>query len=203
MIYNWYIDIYGKRLVQSTTNSAPVELPKFYQGDVVTLNIYLLDRTGNVTPPFSTINLASYDLKVAVGIKNGTPGSTIYTNQYTWAKAGGNTYFTGDLPFNTAAIDSLIGSSPSNNTAYLEVKAYLNGNPTVILQQLIQIEAQVIDGSNVTPPAGQTALSLETARATFLMQENTGFIVQCATDATKRRYCYVDAEGAWHSDLIP
>jgi hypothetical protein len=200
--FDLYIDTYSGDSVagQATNQSAP--LPKFYQGDTPTFRIFLLARTPTYpsSNPFTIINNAALSLKVALGPKDGVAGSTLFTQQFTWAKDAANTYFIAGFPLNTAAIATLLGSAPSAS-AWFEIEYTENGLPTTVYQQAITINAEVIETGVITVPAGATALTAEDANASFLKKDNNGFIITNANTG-KRVFLYVGDDGAFHADPL-
>ncbi len=200
---NLYVDTLSGDLVTGTANTTAAPLPRFIQGDTITLNIYLLQRTQTYpfTSPFSIISNANLSLKVALGPKTGTPGSTLYTQQFTWSKDANNQYFYASLPLNTAAISTLIGAAESA-TAWFEIEYTEAGFPTTVLSKNVTIDAEVIETGTVTVPAGLTAMSAEEANATFLKRQVQGTIELVSPDGTKKCAMYYGDDGAMHFDPI-
>jgi hypothetical protein len=200
--FDLYIDTVTGGLVSGPANPAPATLPRLTQGDTISLRIYLLARTTTypLSNPFAIINNANLSLKGAIGPKDGTAGSTLYTQQFTWTKDAANQYFSGDLPLNTAGITSLLGANPTAN-AFLEFEYTQNGFPTTVYQEQVTIHAEVIETGVITVPAGQTALSVEEANATFLKPENNGFtLVNPATG--QRMAVYLGNDNSLKAELI-
>ena len=75
--FDLYIDTVAGTLVTGPANPTVAIMPRLTQGDTISLRIYLLARTVTypVANPFSIINNANLSLKVAIGPKDGTPGS--------------------------------------------------------------------------------------------------------------------------------
>lgn len=197
-----YIDTYSGELVSGQYNPAAGVLPRFFQGDTISLRIYLLSRatTYPLGTPYSFVNNSDLSLKVGIGPKNGTAGSTLYTQQFTWAKDALNQYFYADLPLNTAAITTLIATAESAS-AWLEVEYTQSGYPTTVLQKAITIHAEVIETGSITVPAGLTALSAEEAHATFLKRTNTGFFLHNETTGAKV-FVYLGDDSTVHFDPV-
>lgn len=198
-----YIDTYSRKLVSGVSNLNPGSLPGFTQGDTISLRIYLLART--TTYPQGTayqiINNADLSLKVALGPKNGTSGSTLYTQQYTWTPDSQNQYFYANLPLNTAAIESLIGTAESAR-AWFEVEYTQGGLPTTVYQEEVTIQAEVIEAASLVTPAGENPISLETAKAMFIGHETTGFVLKNVATGQKVQV-YLADDGEVHFDPIP
>lgn len=200
--FDLYIDTVSGTLVTGPLNPTLATMPRLTQGDTISLRIYLLARTTTypLSSPFSVINNANLSLKVALGPKNGTAGSTLYTQQFTWAKDAANQYFYADLPLNTTAINTLIGAAESA-TAWFEVEYTQNGFPTTVFQQSVTVHAEVIETGSITLPAGETALSVEVANATFLKPENNGFTLVNPTTG-QRMAVYLADDGSLRAELI-
>jgi len=199
---NLYVDTYSGELVSGVENFRAGLLPRFFQGDTISLRIYLLERTSTfpVIPAYAIINNALLDLKVALGPKNGTAGSTLYTQQLTWDKDAQKQYFFADLPLSTAAITTLIGTAESAS-AWFEIQYEQNGVPTTVLQKSVTIHAEVIESGVITVPAGLTGASVEYVNATFLKAENNGFVMVNPTTGSKIQV-YLGDDGAVHFDPI-
>jgi len=200
--FDLYIDTVSGELVTGPSNSTPALLPRLTQGDTISLRNYLLARTTTfpLSNPYSIINNAALSLKAALGPKNGTAGSTLYTQQFTWSKDATNSYFFADFPLNTAAIATLLGSNPTA-TAWFEIEYTQGGFPTTVYQKEVTIHAEVIETGTITEPPGQTAISAEEAHATFLKRENTGFIL--LNEVTGRRaFVYLADDDTLHCDPI-
>jgi hypothetical protein len=176
-----YIDTEQGKRVRNDADPTLIPLPRFIQGDSFGINIYLLKQTksypvGIQSPsspqlPYSVINNASMSCKVAIGVKDGLAGSLLYTQQFTWTPAAnpaGQTYFTGVFPMNTTAIRDLINTGQTGQ-GWFEVEITdTNALPWTVLQELITIQAEVIDSNSVTVPPGETGLSVEVANQTYL-----------------------------------
>lgn len=202
--FDIYVDTYSGESVAGPTNAALSPLPKFIQGDTPTYRIYLLARTTTypISNPYSIINNAALSLKVALGPKTGTAGSTLYTQQFTWSRDATNSYFTATFPLNTAAIATLLGSGESA-TAWFEIEYTQDAVPTTVLQKNVTIDAEVIETGSLTTPPGSTAMSAEEANAVFLKREITGQIILInATDSTKKVILYCDENGSFRADTV-
>ena len=63
-----YVDTQNNKLVQSDTDASDFTLPTFFQGDVLAVELKLLEpnTSGGLTTPFNAIS-TSYTVKVAIG----------------------------------------------------------------------------------------------------------------------------------------
>jgi len=163
-----YIDTQNNKLVSSESDSSDFTLPTFYQGDVLAIELKLLEpnTTGGLSTPFNVIS-TSYTVKVAIGTPDAS-SSTVHTNASLTFNSSTNTY-SGNLILNntgTPSIASLLGSSASA-TATFEVEVSGGGNYSTEAQETITVKADTIKtGSPTTPPV--TGYYTETqADATF------------------------------------
>ena len=149
-----YVDTQNNKLVQSDTDASDFSLPTFFQGDVLAVELKLLEpnTTGGLTTPFNVIS-TSYTVKVAIGTPDAS-SSTVHTNATLTFSSSTNTY-TGNLILNntgTPSIASLLGSSASA-TATFEVEVSGGGNYSTEVQEQITVKADTIKtGSPTTPP---------------------------------------------------
>jgi hypothetical protein len=184
--FDIFIDTTVQQVVRGFTDSSIAQLPKFVQGDTPTLKIWPLVRTANFngTAPYSYLGTGGLSFEVAIGTRVGN-SSLLYTQQFTWTADSLQQSVSAQLPLNTVAIDTLIGGNPSGQ-AWFEVKYISSGVPTTILDQSIDVQASVIKAGSLTVPPGATALSAETANATFLKRKISGafFVEDIANPGT-------------------
>lgn len=172
MRLDWYVDIAGNTLVANPFGPAPFVLPPIRQGDTIPLRVYLLQRTTSYPnsfpgyPAFEILNNSDLSLKVAIGTKAGNGDGDHVASQFTWSKDSANQYFYADLALNTAEMIAAFGSSPTLSRV-LEIEATRDGVPFTSLQQEVTIHADVIKDAAVALQAGETALTLNYANATF------------------------------------
>ncbi len=121
---NLFIDTQNRTLVSSATNATPVTLDGFIREDTIGLIITLLKPTGNITNPFSIVDISNLTLKVALGTRDGTANAL----QSTWTKdtTAGVMTFSGDLVINTTEINNLL-SSAETIEQFLEVEVQESG----------------------------------------------------------------------------
>lgn len=200
--FDLYIDTSSGELVGGLNNPSPAPLPRLVQGDTISLRIYLLARTNSYpyASPFSYVSNANLSLKVALGPKTGTPGSALYTQQFTWQKDTNNQYFLADLPLNTEAIATLLGANATAN-AWLEVEYTQGGYPTTVFQREVSIHAEVIETGSLAVPAGATAMTAEEANAIFLKRENTGFFLT-NPNTGKKMFVYLGDDDTLQASIV-
>jgi hypothetical protein len=151
-----YVDTQNNKLVQSDTDASDFTLPTFFQGDVLAVELKLLEpnTTGGLTTPFDVIT-TSYTVKIAIGTPHPIPASSsVYTNATLTFDSSTNTY-SGNLILNntgTPSIESLLGSDTSA-TATFEVEVSGGSNYSTEVQEVVTIKADSIKtGTPTTPP---------------------------------------------------
>lgn len=170
-----YVDVVGGLLVSNPYGPAPFTMPILKQNDTVPFRVYLLQRTTNYpysvqsSPAFELINNASLSLKMAIGVKSGTGDGDLVASQFNWAKDPLNQYFYADLALNTQELADAMGDSASI-TRVLELEVTRNGLPNTVYQGPVQIDADVIKNTTITPQPGLTPLSAEEAAQTYVRQ---------------------------------
>jgi hypothetical protein len=149
-----YVDTQNNKLVQSDTDASDFTLPTFYQGDVLAVELQLLEpnTTGGLSTPFNVIS-TSYTVKLAIGTPDPS-SSTVYTNATLTFSSSTNKY-TGNLILNntgTPSIASLLDTSTSA-TATFEVEVSGGGNYSTEVQETVTVKADAIKtGTPTTPP---------------------------------------------------
>jgi len=102
-------------------NGSVVKLPPLGQSDTITLQIQVVDPTGNFSQPYALVDMAGSGLNVSVGSTpsgNSVTDPPAFQDTFTW-DANSKT-FTGDLELNTSGIDTLIGAAAAVSV-YFEV----------------------------------------------------------------------------------
>lgn len=197
-----YIDTYSRGLVTGPTNATPFTLPPFFQGDTMSLRVYLLERTTTfpLGTPYSIISIAGMTLKAAIGIKNGTASSTIYAAQTSWSLNTTDNYFYADFSLATAGINSLIGSSESASS-WFEIEYTQSGFPTTVFQQQVTIHAEVNETGTLVSVPGVTYATVEYVNAAFVGKTNQGFVMENPNTGNKV-YVYLHDDDTVHFDPI-
>ena len=149
-----YVNTQTDTLVQSDNDASTFTLPTFYQGDVLPVQLKLLEPniTGGLSEPFSTIT-DSYTVKIAIGSPDPS-SSTVYTSATLTYSSSTNLY-TGSLILNntgTPSITSLLGSDASANATF-EIEASGSSIYSTEYQTEILVKADTIKtGTPMTPP---------------------------------------------------
>jgi len=200
-----FVDWYNKRLQQGLRNAGSFTLPTFFQGDVIPMQVYLLEPDPDDGPTtFSKVDISNIALSMAVGpTPVGNAAETPIATQYTWSKNTTENYFYADLALNTAGVGTLLGAT-ANATAYLEIQATEGSSITTLIQQQITIKAEVIEAGSLSVAAGATPLSLEVAQQMFCLKRMGAGETLTFTSPDGLRYLIkgVDNDGAERSETI-
>ncbi len=163
-----YVDTQNNKLVVSDTDASAFTLPTLYQGDVLAVELKLLEpnTSGGLSTPFNVIT-TSYTTKLAIGTPDPS-SSTVFTSATLTFDSGTNVY-SGNLILNntgTPSIASLLDTATSA-TATFEVEVSGGGNYSTEVQETVTVKADAIKtGTPMTPPV--TGYYTETqADATF------------------------------------
>lgn len=150
-----YVDTQNNQLVQSDTDASTFTLPTLFQGDVMPVQLMLLEpnSSGGLSTPFNTIT-DSYTVKIAICSITNSSSSTVYTSATLTFSSSTNLY-TGTLILNntgTPSIASLL-NSVSSATALLEVEVSGSGVYSTEVQETVTVKADGIKtGTPMTPP---------------------------------------------------
>jgi len=79
MARDLFIDMTNRRLATGLTNLTPSAPPRFVKGDNGPINLYFLEATGNISTPFSVVDMSGSSVKFGVGTRTGTPTSGTFT----------------------------------------------------------------------------------------------------------------------------
>ena len=105
MARDLYIDTTNRRLAQSLTSLFPSDFPSFVKGDTGQINLYFLQATGNITSPFTVLDMTGTSVKFGVGTRTGTPRSGTFTLSF-----GGETSGAIGFSATAGAISSALNS---------------------------------------------------------------------------------------------
>lgn len=159
-----YIDLTARKLVANQFSTAGYGLPAMVAGDTTSLELMFLQPSvgSGINNPYSILNIASYDLQVAIGTPGGTPAAL----QNTWSKINANTVFSGSLSLNTAGITALLGSN-AQVTSTFEIELGLAGEYDTPIQIPVVLKKQVIPTGSPVPIPGTEYLTVPAAAATY------------------------------------
>jgi hypothetical protein len=146
------VDRQGRTLV--SFNGSVATMPDCFQSNTLSLQIQVVDPTGDFTTPYSVVDLAGFGLRASVGqTPTGSAGGpTPLALQDTFAWDDVNKWFTADLALNNGAIDGFIAAAASAQ-AYFELNLTSAGNRITLLQRTFTLRAVVDElTSNVPAP---------------------------------------------------
>ncbi len=149
-----YVDTQNNKLVVSDTDASAFTLPTLYQGDVLAVELKLLEpnTSGGLSTPFNVIT-TSYTTKLAIGTPDPS-SSTVFTSATLTFDSGTNVY-SGNLILNntgTPSITSLLASATSASATF-EVEVSGGGNYSTEVQETVTVKADAIKtGTPMTPP---------------------------------------------------
>lgn len=200
------MDWFNKRLIKSRYSSSPFVLPAFFQGDIVPIQIQIVEPNPAGGPnDYVVPEIGSMGLKLAVSATpTGTPTTPApFVTQFTWSQNTNESYFYADVAFNTTELDTFLGSAASA-TAYLEIEVTESSSITTVLQETFTIKAQIIETGTLTVAAGQTPLSFELANQLFarkLMNPGETLTIP-SPDGTRRRILGCNDDGSAQDDVL-
>ncbi len=174
-----FIDVADGSLVTSISNNTPSTFPPLVQGDTISFRVFLLQRTNsfpNSLPIYTYLNNASMSMRMGIGPKDGTPGSTLFTSQFSWTASTDNTYFYGDFPLNTSGISDAIGPAESAQLWFEIELTNFNGLPWTVFQRKVPVQAEVIESATIEVPGGQVGITQSDADARYLRRQISGII---------------------------
>jgi hypothetical protein len=164
MALNLYVNTSIGTLLTSLSNWQGVNammLPFFYGDDYLPLNVFLMEPDGNggyIPTPTSGISLE-------VALAQGTVGGTQYTVNAAWTADSTGTYFQGNLPMATAALQALLGGATSA-PAWLQISQTIEGYRNTVLALQTSIGVGIASGGLVAPQ-GYIPLSVQAAQQMF------------------------------------
>lgn len=145
-------------------------IPLFYN-DTLSINVYILAEGAGFNPndPNSSTltNESTAGRTLQFYLDDGTVSGTIYTQQLTWTPDATNKFFAAALPLNTGPLATLIGTA-TQATLWFKIGIIEGGVQTTIFSAQGTLLVGLPTASVPTVPAGQTALSQEVARGTYL-----------------------------------
>lgn len=154
-LFRLFLDLTNNQLVVSDTNGAGFVLPPFYQGDVVPLELVLLEANpqGGVRKPYLVVNDASLTPRMALVTPHPTAPTVHTFVDLAW---NGVDRWQGLLPLNTAGITTLLGGNTSAQ-CHLEIElTTASGSTSTELQDVVAVKADGIKGGEPTILPGES-----------------------------------------------
>lgn len=200
-----YIDWLNKKLKAGPNTSTPFTFPDLFQGDVTPYQITIIEPDPSDPTRYQIVDNANMALKMAVSAQPiGTAGSpTPFVTQFSWSKDSSIKAFYADVAFNTAELDTFLGSAHSAQ-AYLEFEITEGASVATAWQGIVTVKADVIEAATGAVAAGETLLSLEVARQMFAtwLWEAGRQMISVSPDGTRQTVLHTDDDGSWHEDNL-
>ena len=144
-----FVDIFNRKLVTSATSDFPVQLPNIFREDHIELEIMLLEPTGNLTNPLSTVDISSLSIQVAIGDPDSSPEAL----QTTFSKDTSTNKFSGTLNTNTSEMIAAFNAATGNTISrFLEIEVEGTASQYhTVLQQAVTLSKDIISHPLVSP----------------------------------------------------
>jgi hypothetical protein len=199
-----FIEILSRKPMVGLTleDQTLADLPTFIQEDTISFRVYLIQSNGPEAEP-TRITTTGRDIQMAIGLKKAN-ASTYYTQQFTWTPNSdlSDPYWEADLPMDTAAIRTLIGSA-ATASAWFSVKMFDGGEPLTVLMESVTLHANVIKDDGVTVPTGLTALTTTVAANTYQPLDELKLPTYAYDSETGMRVrLYIDSSNVFHADPV-
>lgn len=145
------VDRQNRTLVSQ--NGSVSTIPDCFQGNTLSLQVQVVDPTGNFSNPYSVVDLNGFGLRASVGGPPtgtaGGPSPLALQDTFVWDPAPNRLWFYADLALNTGAIDAYIGAAPFAS-AFFELNL-TSGDRSTILQKPFVLRAVVDEGTSTVP----------------------------------------------------
>ena len=200
-----YVDVQNNRLVTSTRNPSPFSLPNFVQGDVIPIELYLVEPnvSGGLSTPLSLITSPSYTIKVGiVTVHPSTPTAHAVVTLTADPSLASNGKYTGSLSMG-AAITTLLGSATSVTSTF-EIEVTSAGDVRTPIQVSCTVKAQGIASGTPDTPSPDVYPTWTEANNAFVKRtgkSGDGFTLK-SPDGTKTILVYCADDGTLHADPV-
>jgi len=149
MARDLFIDMTNRRLATSLTNFTPSAPPRFVKGDNGPINLYFLEATGNISTPFSVVDMTGSSVKFGVGTRTGVPTSGTFTLSF-----GGETSGAIGFSATAGAISSALNSlSAITSIGKVSVDGSMGSNFIISFNSAGTRSAITADVSHLIPTA--------------------------------------------------
>jgi hypothetical protein len=149
MARDLFIDMTNRRLATSLTNFTPSAPPRFVKGDNGPINLYFLEATGNISTPFSVVDMTGSSVKFGVGTRTGVPTSGTFTLSF-----GGETSGAIGYSATAGAISSALNSlSAITSIGKVSVDGSMGSNFIISFNSAGTRSAITADVSHLIPTA--------------------------------------------------
>ena len=166
-----FVDIFNRKLVTSATSDFPVQLPSIFREDHIELEIMLLEPTGNLTNPLSTVDISALSIQVAIGEPDSSPEAL----QTTFSKDTSTNKFSGTLNINTTEMVAAFNAATGNTIArFLEIEVEGTASQYhTVLQQSVTLSKDIITLPLVSPSSVTTGTAFANSFAATATDSTT------------------------------
>lgn len=187
-------------LVVSDTNRSPITPLHFTQGDTETIQLCILEpnSTGGLSSPYAKLNLAGYNIRLAIGTPGGTPVALVTS----WSVGTPYTSATASLALTSVGLTSLLGSS-NEVGAYFQVRLD-SGSGTYETKSLARctLHKSIDDSISTEPDPVEDYYTKNEANARFARRtgEAGEGIILTSPDGASQIVLSVYNDGTFHAD---
>jgi hypothetical protein len=200
-----YVDVQNNRLVVSSRVASPFVLPAFVQGDVIPLELYLVEpnSNGGLSDPLSLLTSITYTVKLGIVTPHPTapvPHAVITLSADPSYTTNGK--YTGSLALGSG-ITTLLGSA-SSVTSTFEVELTSATDIRTPIQIPCTVKAGGISSGTPDTPAADTYPTANEVANTYVKRVGgygEGFILK-SPDGTKSILVWCDNDGLLKTDPI-
>lgn len=181
-------------LLKNAVYKQQYTLPGFVQGDTIALKIGLVEDDDSQGEGYlSELTISGYSCKAAIG----TEGGTTLTSA-TLSVDGSGLRFTGTLPLNTTAVDTLFSGSETSEFVRTFELEFTDGTGTQTIKRKVKLFGELITSTLTDTPSPDTAIGKNEANNLYLKRgENdagAGFIL-VSPDGNRKAYIYLTNQG--------
>lgn len=199
-----HLDIDANSLVTSINDSSPITPPPFVQGDVIPVQVALLQRSGStlLTRRYTQLDDASFAVRIGLVLPH--PSAPVVYAAADLTYDATLVRWTGTLSCNTTEITTLLGSA-SQASATLEIQVSGGGgNISTEYQGAVTVRADGLKTGAPTPVPGVVFPTAAEIAATFMSKVGGAgeTLTLVSPDGTKSVILRIDNAGIFHADAI-
>ncbi len=191
---NLVFNVTTQSFITSLSVATAVGTLEWYSGDTKHILLKLVKNGSAGSSSVDVVPASGLGLVVALG----TPGGATLTSVTPGAAV--NDLYTFDLPLTTAAIATFVAGGSQNTTLEFQTS---DAGLFQRYQTPLRLKPAVVSGTLTDPPAGATAISTDSANATFVRKVGVAGDVQIMTSPSGLQFeFYVGDDGQPHFDAI-
>lgn len=200
-----YVDVQNRRLITSTRSAQPFTLPAFVQGDVMAVELYLVqpNEAGGLSAPLTLLTETAYTVKIGIVTPHPTSPTahSVLTLTADPDRANNGRYY-GSFPLG-AGITSLLGAATSVTSTF-EIELSSAGDIDTAVQVACTVKAAGITSSTPDTAAGDTFPTTAEANNTYVKKVGGAgeTLLLKSPDGTKSILLWVDNNGTLHTDQV-